>query len=256
MVNKGQVKRAKAIAMVLSDVNYDVIIIQEAFHRRGRGILSRTLSKHYPHQHGPGKGGLIKINSGVWILSRFPLTNRKSIKFSNCKCLFQDCRANKGALFVELEKNGQKIQLIATHVQAEKGAQFDAIRSAQFLEIKENYVSPQRDINIPQIIAGDLNTLQIPNSKPYDDMIDLLEAQDPHLMGEFKFTYGGKPNDLIGKEVVEGKVIDYVLFNPKKSPVVHEYNRVKIFRKKWKKNKIDLSDHYALEANFIISNEK
>ena len=125
-----------------------------------------------------------------------------------------------------------------------------------FLEIKNHYIAPQRDVNIPQIIAGDLNTLQTNNSKSYDEMIDLLEAQDLPLAGEFKFTYGGKSNDLIGKEVVEGKVIDYVLFNPKKSFAVHEYNRVKIFRKKWKKNKFDLSDHYALEANFIISNEK
>jgi hypothetical protein len=141
-------------------------------------------------------------------------------------------------------------------VQAEKGAQFDAIRYGQFMEIKENFIAPYQGNKAPNIIVGDLNTLKYPNNKEYDGMLDLLEATDIPITGEFKFTYGGKPNDLIGKEVVEGKVIDYVLFNPKKSPVVHEYNRVKIFRKKWKKNKFDLSDHYALEANFIISNEK
>ena len=106
----GQVKRAKAIAALLKESKYDVIVFQEAFDRKVRRILRKSLSEHFPYNFGPGKPGITKISSGVWIFSKLQLKNGKVIKYKHCKYLFEDCRARKGAVFVEISKNNRKLQ--------------------------------------------------------------------------------------------------------------------------------------------------
>ena len=87
---KGQCKRARAIVDVVADLEYDVIVIQEAFHNRARKILIEGLLPTYPFQIEPGKGRFLKFNSGVFIISKIPLQLIDKIKYKECKLFFQD----------------------------------------------------------------------------------------------------------------------------------------------------------------------
>ena len=244
---KGQCKRARAIVDVIAELDYDVIVIQEAFHKRARKILIEGLQQYYPYQIEPGKGRFLKFNSGVFIISKIPLQLIDKIKYKECKLFFQDCRANKGATMVELEKDNQKFQLIATHVQAERGEKFDNIRESQFKEITDRFIIPNKKENIPILVTGDLNT-RLSTEKQYTNMLEILNANDGKLIGDFTYTYGGVLNDMTGKTVGKGKVLDYILIDANGTNIKPGERKVWIFQKEWKKGRKDLSDHYAVEA--------
>lgn len=244
---KSQCKRAKAIAEVIAELDYDVIVIQEAFHNRARKILIERLLPHFPYQIEPQKGRFLKFNSGVFIVSKISMRLIDQIQYKECKLFFQDCRANKGATMVALEKDNQQFHLIATHVQAERGARFDSIRESQFKEIYNRCIVPNKKPNIPVLVTGDLNT-RISTENQYSRMLQILNVKDGKLTGDFKFTYGGVLNDLKGKAVSKGKLLDYVLIDPNGTNINIGERKVNIFQKEWKKGKKDLSDHYAIEA--------
>lgn len=244
---KSQCKRAKAIAEVIAELDYDVIVIQEAFHNRARKILIERLLPHFPYQIEPQKGRFLKFNSGVFIISKIPMRLIDQIQYKECKLFFQDCRANKGATMVALEKDNQQFHLIATHLQAERGARFDSIRESQFREIYNRCIVPNNMPNIPVLVTGDLNT-RLSTENQYNSMLQILNVKDGKLTGEFKFTYGGVLNDLKGKAVSKGKLLDYVLIDANGTNIKPGERKVKVFQKQWKKGKKDLSDHYAVEA--------
>ena len=244
---KGQCKRAKVIGEVIGELDYDVIVIQEAFHNRARKILTDLISKEYPYQIEPQMGKFLKFNSGVYVLSKIPMQLIDQIQYKDCKLFFQDCRANKGATMVELEKDKQVFQLIATHVQAERGEKFDNIRESQFKEISNRCILPNKKANIPVLVTGDLNT-RLSTEIQYNNMLEILNVKDGKLTGNFKYTYGGRRNDMKGKKIHKGKVLDYVLIDANGSGILAGERKVKLFQKEWKKGRKDLSDHYAVEA--------
>ena len=244
---KSQCKRAKVIGEVIAGLDYDVIVIQEAFHNRARKILIKRLLPYFPYQIKPQKGRFLKFNSGVFIISKIPMRLIDQIQYKECKLFFQDCRANKGATMVALKKDNQQFHLISTHVQAERGAQFDSIRESQFKEIYNRCIVPNKKPNIPVLVTGDLNT-RISTENQYNRMLQILNVNDGKLTGDFKFTYGGVLNDLKGNAISKGKLLDYVLIDANGTNINPGERKVKVFQKQWKKGKKDLSDHYGLEA--------
>ena len=69
-----------------------------------------------------------------------------------------------------------------------------------------------------------------------------------NIIGDFSYTYGGVLNDLTGKKIGNGKVLDYILIDENGTGIKPGMRKVRIFQKEWKKGKKDLSDHYAVEA--------
>ena len=63
MVNKNQKGRAKGIAQVLAASTYDVIVFQEAFHKRARKLIWTVLSEYFPYEYGPRSGGFINFSA-------------------------------------------------------------------------------------------------------------------------------------------------------------------------------------------------
>src|SRR5882672_5126625 len=49
----GKILRAEAIGNLLASSDYDVIVFQEAFHKKARKIISRHLQSAFPFQSGP-----------------------------------------------------------------------------------------------------------------------------------------------------------------------------------------------------------
>ena len=253
----GQTKRAYAIVDHPKEKPYDIIVFQEAFDKKAKNILWNGLKESFPYQFGPGKGGLIKVNSGVWIISKLPLSNGQSIKFNKCKV--GDCFAKKGAVFVEAYKNNQKFHIIGTHLQAEEGEKFQKVRKKQYSDINENLIHPLSEKNVPMFVVGDMNTAKSDTSG-YNDMLKIMNVEDGILEGGVSGSYNIIKNDLKEKKSSarqdsEGqsvKIIDYILFQPNGIQPKSFIREVKIFQYPWDEKHKDLSDHYAVYAKIVF----
>lgn len=245
----GQMERAEAIVEQLKNEAYDVIVFQEAFEKKAREILWEGLKEKFPFSAGPGDGGFLKLNSGVWILSKLEFTSVATIEFNTCK--IADCMSKKGAILVELVKNGKLFQVVGTHLQSED---YPATRREQFSDISEKLLKPYEKENVPQFIVGDLNTA--PDEAGYCDMLTLLNAEDcaPRKTKSWLkdlVTWGGKDNDLFKADAARiPQLLDYILIkeNGKCSSWIDR--TIEIIQQAWDKTKTrkDLSDHYAVAA--------
>lgn len=239
----GKRKRAREIAKVLPAENYDIIVFQEAFHGDARRIMKRAWKDLYPNRIGPANRHWywVKVNSGVWILSKFPLKELQQIKYKDCHG-FVDCFANKGALLVEGEFEGQKFQLLGTHIQAGgpdsiKQKQYEAIRA-----LADQY----KEEGVPQILAGDFNMGPDVDGS-YERMLQTLDVKGYEPDGELKYTADGR-NDFRRNE--KKRLIDFIFYRPNGKEPQKLIRNVRRFRSEqpWSEDYRDLSDHWAVEA--------
>ncbi len=242
-LHTGKRKRAREIVKMLPKENYDIIVFQEAFHGDARRILKRGLKKLYPYRIGPANRRVfwIKTNSGVWMLSKTPLTKLKQIKYKDCDG-FTDCFAHKGALLVEGEFGGQKFQLLGTHIQA--GGPYP-VRQSQYEEIR-NLIDTYKQEGVPQLLAGDFN-MGIDRGEHYYQMLKTLDVEEYVPDGELKFT-ASILNDIRGGD--DDRLIDFIFYRPNGTQPTKLIRNVRRFAtpEPCFKNFCDLSDHFAVEA--------
>lgn len=252
----GKAKRARAIAALLKENHYDVVVFQEAFKRRSRRILSRELRETFPHQTEVLNKKIlsIKTNGGVMIFSRHPIESVHEIRFT--KRRGYDKFARKGAMLAEIQFHGKPIQVLGTHLQA---FGTDDILISQYNQMKTELLDPHQRNGVPQFLLGDFNTRKVPpvpaglsGASPmpqtrYMAMLQNLEAEDGELHGDQQYTMDRPYNDLCTRRKEARLLLDYILVRPTSSNVSIR-REVKIFRKQWTKDHQDLSDHFALEA--------
>jgi len=244
-----QVKRAKGIVEVLKNENIDVIVFQEAFDPKARRKLKKELSEMYPHQFGPGNRGMVRINSGIWVLSKYPLLQTKQMVYSDCGR--EDCIAKKSAMFSEIDFNGKKVHIIGTHLQAISGEKYDNIRANQ-MKMMAELGNEFFNESIPQIFTGDMNTATEDTAK-YRNMLRILNAKDGMPQGNIQHSLRGQENDISRKPVNYGpKLIDFVFLKPNKSSAKVISREVMRYRYEMKKGRSDLSDHYAVKAVLFL----
>lgn len=249
-ITKNQKARARGIAKVLRDSQYDLIVFQEAFHNRARSIIWNELSVNYPYQYGPRKGGFMKYSSGVWIISKLELQKRQHLGFSKCSGGTADCRARKGALLVQVEKDGIKFQIIGTHLQSKEGGKYQDVRISQLEELQSFLIAKNKEESVPFIVSGDLN-IAMSMTTDYQHMLTILDVENGELSGDYQFTANRTTNDMYPSHEAKGKVIDYILLNSMGLKIEKVNRAVKIFRTSWRKKNRDLSDHYAVEAEIV-----
>jgi len=247
---RGRATRAKAIGETLKDSDYDVIVFQEAFHHKARRKIEKLLEEKFPYQAGPANRKLIsmKTNSGIWIFSKHPIRSTRSIIYKNR--LGIDAFSRKGALLVEIEINHQRIQVAGTHLQ-NAGPYW--IKQQQCVEFYHRLLKPELKEDVPQIVCGDFNIKQ-KHEEEYRLMLQNLNAINGELSGEIKNSYNRAENDLhVDKTSNDADLIDYILVrNTIGMEVTHR--KISIFKKQWSPLHADLSDHYAVEAQFNFDN--
>jgi len=236
--------RANVIAEKLQNSDYQIIVFQEAFSSKCRNILAKRLAKEYPFQYGPAnKCNLpFRTNSGLWVVSKMPLTQLDMIKFSISKGF--DIIARKGAVLFQGDFQGSKFQLLTTHLQADNS---DLIREKQCSEIREHLLNRYFNPNIPQLICGDFN-IDMDDQIPYQNMLHTLEAKNGEISGEVKFTYDEINNTLVQNALGKKRVIDYILVRNEQW-IENIERKVQTFYTKTGSKSSNLSDHYAMEAN-------
>lgn len=237
--------RAEVIADTLAKMDYDIIIFQEAFHKKAVKVLRKGLKDLYPYMYGPFNQtkNPFRVNSGVWILSKIPLKDLGVIQYKNGKVA--DKLALKGAALLEgTTARGQVFQLLGTHMQAED--EFPQIRRDQFDQIYNELLSVHKKEGVPQIVCGDLNT-RSDELEEYNYMLTKLNVENGAISGAQKTTYDGRTNELARKVWKDdSQIIDYVLIRKNGATIRSAYRAVSVLRKEWKKGKTDLSDHYGM----------
>jgi len=236
--------RAKVIADQLQFSDYHVIVFQEAFSFKCRHVLSKRLAKEYPFQYGPANKCLMpfRTNSGLWVISKIPLTRLDKIRFSLNRGY--DNIARKGAILFQGEFLGAKFQLLTTHLQADKSHH---IRESQCSEIKEHLLNQYFDPDIPQLICGDFN-IDMSDPVNYQIMLHTLEARNGEISGDVQFTYDEIDNTLARTTLGKKRVIDYILVRNEQW-IEHIERKIQTFYTHFGGKHAHLSDHYAMEAH-------
>jgi endonuclease/exonuclease/phosphatase family metal-dependent hydrolase len=245
-----KLERAEIIGQLLSQSDYDVIVFQEAFCPQARKKIKQYLQANFPFIAGPAnqKTFSLKVNSGLWIFSKHPIESSKSIVYSNRAGI--DGLSRKGALLVELNVNGQLIQVAGTHLQNSGNLN---LKQLQCQEFADRLLLPNLKNGVPQILCGDFN-INKENDEGYKFMLSTLEASDGNLSGDIQHSYNREMNDLHVESGEKKELIDYVLIRNNNSWVSCNSREIKPIRKRWHSKHEDLSDHFSLEVEILFSN--
>jgi endonuclease/exonuclease/phosphatase family metal-dependent hydrolase len=237
-LRKAQKVRLPWIIEHCQQSDYEVIVFQEVFDVQLRRKLRHKLRKAYPYQVKP-KGKFLRYSSGILILSRLPMKALGHVTFP--PGITADKMAAKGCMLVEVNKNGKKIQLGGTHLQAGGSEREQNIRQEQYLRIRKLF-DGHLQAEIPQVLLGDLNTEQ--HLRPrYEAMLQTLDMHDTPLLDSLPFTIC-KTNTWNAHE--PACQLDYILLG-KKWPRL-KLHRLEILRLKGqhKGKTMDYADHYGL----------
>jgi endonuclease/exonuclease/phosphatase family metal-dependent hydrolase len=245
---KGNSKRAVEIAKSLVSSKYDVIVFEEAFDHRARRIIRNRLENSFPFMYGPANQNMysLRTSSGIWVISKIPLTKIKEIEYSSRTGI--DAMARKGAVMFQGEWHGKEFQLVGTHLQNDSP---DEVRHQQCEEIYQELLKKYYSTDIPQIVCGDFN-IEIGDSINYNYMLDALNAENGMMEGNIHVSFDEIDNQLAKRTDGKKQLIDYILV--RNSRLIESIRRrVSIFQGLHKDVITDLSDHYGIEASIFFS---
>lgn len=201
-----QEDRAVYISDYVKKMNPDIMVFNEAFLKNITTILKDKLTALYPYQSDVTPRGAMKLNSGVLVFSKFPILKQDFVQYKSKRG--SDRFAKKGARYVELAVNNQRIQLVTTHTQSL--VKYSAARIKQFTQLKNQLLDKYYQDSIPQFIVGDLNCNYYDTSE-YNIMIKTLDVLPVAYSGE-RFSWNGVENDLAYKfSEHTQETLDYIL---------------------------------------------
>ncbi|RZA09047.1 MAG: hypothetical protein EOP11_02945 [Proteobacteria bacterium] len=147
------------IGKILADRNLsgsgpDIVALQESFTSRTAEL--RALANFSFVAKGPGAATMMGVDSGLYILSRYPIIKEESRVFGPELCASWDCYSNKGVQLARIKLPGlpMPVDVYNTHMQASR--QSDAIRRGQVKIILE-FIKATHAPGAPIIFAGDFN---------------------------------------------------------------------------------------------------
>lgn len=245
----GKLERSEAIGKLLAEGTYDVIVFQEAFHGPARKRIQQHLSATYPYQAGPANAPAfsLKTNSGLWIFSKHPIDTSYAMAFETRYGI--DAFSRKGALLVQLNVNGQRIQVIATHLQNAGAAWRKQQQCAELYQYLEAYRKP----GVPQLICGDFNIDRYTAGNEYQQMLSTLQAENLEMQPG-SISYDRANNDLQVEKGNAQSLLDFLLTRTNQAWLTCGERNIRRLQYAWHPRHHDLSDHYSLEAEVTFSN--
>jgi endonuclease/exonuclease/phosphatase family metal-dependent hydrolase len=257
-------RRAQAIAAVLNEQHVDVICLEKAFDKKARKIIAHWLYANYPYTYGPANNGgfSLRINSGVWVLSRIPLEHYRQIEFSKA-ANFSEWLARKGAISLTGTIGDRPFLLLATHLQGEETPYYteshQKVRDIQVGEIERKLLTPPPPAGTPVFIAGDFVTPRYesgptsPEAQAYLRTIATLQAVNGP---GYRITLDDDRNVNTLAESNTGRTdeLDYVFLRANDALVSGAWERRVFRRRGWdcRWNRADLSYRYAVVATFSM----
>ena len=238
-----QKKRAKGIVAVLKGAQYDIICFQEAYHKGFQRIILKGLKAQYPYQIKARRKNLFRPSSGLWILSKRPISEIKSITFEEMSGM--ESLVKKGAILFKME-GLNNFHFIVTHMQSADGLEQTAVRKAQSLQILNELVQPYSDLNTTFLFAGDWN-MEAGSAFDNWSLRKLLKVQHPPTMP----THRTWPSPTFSKNS-KSYLLDLIMINSPNNKVVDFETVIPNLKYEWKKGKDDLSDHLPIDATFLL----
>ncbi len=256
-------KRAGVIADELLKLDADILCLEKVFDGGAHKVLSKALKARFPFQYGPANSKFsIKVNSGVWVASRFPLSEYHEIQFRDCAGV--ECFSRKGAMLLTGSFHGHPFQILATHLQGEEGASYTAahqqIRDRQMTQIRDELLTPFAKPGVPLFLCGDFDT---PRRDPTEPPGNPLKESDGY---RFILQTFGNPqnhsgylitlddscahNDLATDNSGRTDELDYVLVKPNGTNLAPAWSRVILLHPGWdgRTTRKNLSYRYAMSA--------
>jgi len=233
-------RRARAAVRLVTDLDPDVVVLNETNGLSAAGLLVARLKKQ-GYAATPQVGSLARAaawdgttgrvrwsrrlaGGGVRVLSRLPVLERHQHVYAAWQPRTWDAWANKGCVLVKLWAGEGPLWVAATHLQADQSpapvAETHAVRLAQLAEIRE-LVTSTVPADQPVLVAGDLNVEYYvggPDGAPGELAPAVAEAG--RLLGGrigpdgpiHDFTFDGTTNPLAAQSdgPAYRNVLDYV----------------------------------------------
>ncbi len=223
---ESQYKRSYQISEYLLSDNSDIMLIQEAFNRTAVNNLIKILTPTYPYVIEPESNSLLKISSGLLVLSKYPIIEYQHHYYTDCKGF--DCLSAKGFIIFTIELKDRLVTIVNTHNQADD--RYNQTRINQYRQIKETLDSRNDTI---QIIGGDLNS----NGFTYD-VTDIEGVFDVCIKPYTSCTWSDNKTHC---------VYDYIFIN---KDVLNEVERLE---EKVMIDKMNLSDHKPIKFSITLN---
>lgn len=129
----------------------DIVLLQEAFR------VTDELFSGFPHRaEGPGASSIFGVNSGLYILSRYPILREERRAFGRGNCESWDCLSNKGVQFARIQVPGisHPLEVFNTHLQAGRDDRESRLRQVRILL---EFFQEHHEEGNPVIFGGDFN---------------------------------------------------------------------------------------------------
>lgn|GEM_PF-4377759 len=257
ILNDGQLERPKLIGEYfnsLGDAAPDVIAFNEAFDDDSRYLLRKELRTLYPFQSShAGKDRGVFQDSGVFIVSRFPIVEEDEVTFGQlCNRDMEDCLADKGIKYVKIYKDGHFVHVFGTHLQNGNTLADEKVKLVQVKMMVDFAKRKNLGAEDKVIVLGDLN-IKIPDrAKELDDL---------GVFGQREFSGGESYNPDTNKLAAGGpketvdvatvftftkfpKQLKSVVTSPKSPTPWRRVGRTTWYH--------DLSDHYPMASYFTF----
>ncbi|WP_062057861.1 sphingomyelin phosphodiesterase [Aquimarina longa] len=266
-----EVERSKGQYQILKDMvsSIDVIVFQEGFNNQVNTHLFNKLSNLYPYSTilvgkycnsgsywnsvaGNCSNSILVVNGGVRIFSKYPIVAKHQYVFNASAYGTADYYSNKGAVYVEINKNNKNYHIVGTHLQADQGSyEGTSVRLDQLKEIKNWVTGFKIPISEPLIYAGDMN-VEYTNIEAYTSMKRILNSKIAYYFDSSVDigTYSNT-NTLVKEEYPDyNNTLDYILIDKgHKQPISIPEMQVLQFKKKGE----DLSDHHPVKTTYYFS---
>jgi phospholipase C len=237
ILNDNQLERVQPIAEKIIELDPDVIVLQEVFHKKARKKLIASLESHYPYFTTRGKRSWLGVSSGLLIMSKYPITHEQFKYFKKAKKA--DAIAKKGFVTVKLRFKKRNVRILGTHLQAGSGKKIKTVRKSQLKQIASNIQSDSSN----WILAGDFNVER--NGPEYRTLKEILGTKNQTPCSKLKASANFNNHRLYPAEG-KPKWIDFVLLRSKK----WKHHRTIIISPK--KGKKMISDHAILLSIITI----
>ncbi len=252
--------RAADIATELLKQDFDILCLEKSFDGGARNVLTQALKARYPYRYGPANSDFsLKVNSGVWILSRFALSDYHEIQYRDCAGI--ECFSRKGAIMLTGQFQGHRFHLIATHLEGEPGSVWtperQKVRDRQMTQIHNELVTRYAEDGLPLFFCGDFDTPRMDKSNPpkesdgYRFILDTFGHPLNHPDTFVTLDDACAHNDLSMTNTGRTDELDYILVRPNRASVETEWERLILRHAGWDgpKGRQNLSYRYAVGAS-------
>ncbi|XP_070554661.1 uncharacterized protein [Ptychodera flava] len=157
-------------------------------------------------------------NGGIFISSRWPIVKEDEWIYKHTTEPSPDSLMSKGAAYAKIEKTVDSqtrfYHLFGTHLQAHEGDRYAEQRALQAKEMHTLMKKQNIPVDEAVIYGGDLNTDMYTSPDQWDQVLQILEADMPPIVGPLNITDDNQNNDLIHpNDTSWSKWIDYVIYS-------------------------------------------